>query len=487
MNNWWQGADIEKRELLENRRWFEGAEDRLEYFFKTEYNTFKKGEGNPYNVIDQQQKFWRAVGGKIPRIHSGLPRLITKTKTNLLTANGYEVAFDDDKTLARLYDIIEKTNFDELLQQWVSDMSWAGRGLIRIYHEEGDRLPRLETINPENFEILVERKRIYGVKYISRFADKELNEIMILESGKVKVFYELFKIEKSGNEEKKIPLPATDYQDYVSELPFNFLPFELINNTVGNSRFPDSPYGESDYTAVQSRFHMLDALLSHAQLEITNAKAIKFANENIIKRNSDGKGSFDDNETTIEVVGKDMENFDIDKFIKLFQPAIRVGEYDKLISDSYGTILAITAISPTSTGLPGFESIQASDKSQREREKASLRTRQEALNRLRPRQASLFAKLLKYADWLNNAKIGEYDPAITYSEWSVPTLDDKVDTITKAVMGGVMDVATAVDELYPDKTDEERARIVLNVKMEKGVALFPENFINTGEPTPATE
>lgn len=47
MNNWWNSEAIQKRELLENRRWYEGAEDRLEYFFKHEYNIFTQGELNP--------------------------------------------------------------------------------------------------------------------------------------------------------------------------------------------------------------------------------------------------------------------------------------------------------------------------------------------------------------------------------------------------------------------------------------------------------
>ena len=91
MNNWWNSEAIQKRELLENRRWYEGAEDRLEYFFKNEYNIFTQGQLNPYDIIDQQQKFWRMVGGRVPRVHSGLPKLATKTKVNLLTANGFDI------------------------------------------------------------------------------------------------------------------------------------------------------------------------------------------------------------------------------------------------------------------------------------------------------------------------------------------------------------------------------------------------------------
>ena len=479
MNNWWNSEAIQKRELLENRRWYEGAEDRLEYFFKHEYNIFTQGERSPYNIIDQQQKFWRMVGGKVPRVHSGLPKLATKTKVNLLTANGFDIEGEEHQ-VARLWEILEENHFNELLQKWVTDMSWSGRGLIRIYHDTFDKVPQLENINPENFEILVKRGKVYGVVYISRYDDKERHEIMTLENGKVGVSFELYKIEKVGLDgEKKVLIDTDEFNDYLQELPFGFLPFELINNTVGNSRFPDSPYGESDYTGVQSMFHLLDALLSHSQLEITNAKAIKFVSENVIKKDKKGDGVFDENEITIVLANKEMESFDIDKFIKLFQPNIRVSEYDKLQSEIKAQILAIMGISPTSTGLPNFESIQSSDKSQREREKASLRTRQEALGRIKPRLVSLFNKLLKYDDFMRGQKLGEYEFNVLFSEWSVPTLDDKVDTISKAVMSGVMDTKTAVYELFPDKSEEELAEIVLAIKMEKGIPMFPNDFAET--------
>src|SRR5678809_1472832 len=103
-------GETEKRELLENLRWFQGAEDRLEYFFKNEYNTFKKGVHEQFNVIEQQQKFWRSVGGDIPRVHSGLPKLITKTKVNLITGNGIEID-GDEKDVERLWEILNATDF----------------------------------------------------------------------------------------------------------------------------------------------------------------------------------------------------------------------------------------------------------------------------------------------------------------------------------------------------------------------------------------
>lgn len=474
MNNWWQNK--EARELLENKRWYEGATDRLEYFFKQEYNEFEKGKQSPYEIIQKQTLFWKTVGGKIPRIHSGLPRLITKTKVNLLTANGFELVGDDDKTTERIWNIIYHNDFMKIWQGLEADVSWAGYGLVRLYHEEFDKLPRIERVNPEAFWVLTHRGRVYGIEYRTRKGDFETVETMTLDNNQVNIKYTMF--EYDGEERKEIVTP--EYDDYLNELPFKTLPFELINNTVINSRFPESPFGESDYTGVQSLFQTLDAILSHAQLEITGAKAVKFVNEQVVKKDEKGHGTWDENETTIELNNKEMETFDVDKQIKLFQPEIRVSEYDKLTSELKAQILAIVGISPTSTGLPGFESVQASEKSQREREKASLRTRQQSLEIRKILFQNFFVKALQYEDFLLGRKIGEYDLTCEFSEWSVPTLDDKVDTVTKALLAGAIDTYNAVLEMFPDKSEEEIGKMVFNIKLEKGIPLFPDDYERAG-------
>lgn len=476
MNNWWQ--ETEDRELLENRRWFEGDESRLEYFFKKEYNQFKQGQGSPFEVLNLQRKFWKNTGGKIPRVHSGLPKLITKTKVNLITSNGFNVE-GDETAVARLWDILETNDFSKVWQGVETDVSWAGRGLFRIYHDFGDVVPSVEKVSPESFKILIKRGKIYGIEFSSRKDEVEIIEKLELEDGIVKIEYK--KLIHELNKVYEVELDD-DFAEYLTELPF--LPFELVNNTVVNSRFPESPYGESDYTGVQSLFQTLDALISHAQLEITNAKAIKFVNERVIKKDQDGNGVWDENEITIELANKDMENFDVDKQIKLFQPNIRVAEYDKLSNDTKAQVLAIVGISPVSTGLPGFESITASAGSQREREKASIRTRQEALERRRTIFNRFFNKLLKYDDFINGREIGDYEFNVLFSEWSIPTLDDKIDTIGKALQSGAMDTLTAVQEVFPDKDELEIGKIVLNIKMERGVPLFPEDYTRAGMNAP---
>ncbi len=476
-------GETEKRELLENLRWFQGAEDRLEYFFKNEYNTFKKGVHEQFNVIEKQQKFWRSVGGDIPRVHSGLPKLITKTKVNLITGNGIEID-GDEKDVARLWEILNATDFIKNWQNAETTASWSGRGLLRLYHNENDHQPRIEYVNPESFEIHKSRGEIIGVTYISKDDDIEIHENITKNlNGTWGVNYDAFKVENVGGVVEKTPIAVDDLNDFVTEFPFQ--PFVLLNNSNTNSKFLESPYGESDYTGVQSLFHALDGALSHQQLELEKARAIMFYNEQILKKDSSGHAVFNKNETNIEMSNLDMENFDVNKQIELVQPLIRTEQYKKTIEDYTGRILAAVGISAVSVGLAGYERVDAAAESQREREKASLRTRNNVLDIRRDDFTPFFNTVLKYDDWLKSVRLGDYLFTVGFSEWGVPTFDEKVKTIGDAIEKGVIDTYTAVYEMFKDdKTDDEIGQIVFRTKIERGIPLLRDDYERAGIDVP---
>lgn len=487
--DWFETETIRKRELLENLRWYQGSEDRLEYFFKQEYQTFQENNNNPYDIIQNQVKFWRTVGGAVPRVHSGIPKLITKTVVNLVTHNGFEAVVmsgetEDTVNTERLKMLLELNDFNDTWVGSATDSSWAGYTIMKLAHDETilKKHPLIEKISPSLEGIKLKRGKIIGATFKTYIeVDKkelEIREILELVNDKLTVTYEAY--EYKDGKENKVNLPK-EVSSLETNYPFNFLPFELHKNTEVNSRFPDSVYGESDYTAIQSLFHMLDDLMSQSELEVSNAQAVKFVNDNILRKREDGTTiPYDANETVIIVSAKDMETFDINKNISMLQPAIRVESYEKTIKELTARILTIAGISPLSAGLPGFESVQASAQSQREREKTSLRTRKNRLDGWKITLQNLFNKLLKYDDWLNGKKIGEYDVNISFSEWAVPTLDDRIDSLVKAVQGDVMDVATAVEELYSKKSDEEKALIILAIKLESGIPLLEDDYVRAG-------
>lgn len=483
------------RELTENERWYQGAEDRLEYFFKHEYNTFERGGfKSPYTLIEQQTKFWRAVSGDVPRIHSGLPALATQGMVALIAGPGFQYSIDGDKKEGseeepdkeRLDEILDENDFQALQEHAIATASWAGYTAFKISHDrEISENPILEIVNPKNIEVTKTRNRITQVIFKTREnidgnhkTVREIQEIYKIENKSLVVEYKAFLYE-----ENKEPQP-TDLPEEYNELDkpaIDFIPCVLVNNTARNSRFPGSPFGQSDYTASQGLFHMLDDLISQTELEIANAQAMKFVNEKIIAKDPEGKTrKFDPNETTHTVSSREMEDdqFDLKRFVSILQSDIRVEKYERTIHDTYARALTNMGLSPITVGLPGFDAVNSSDKSQREREKASLRTRKRKLRIWKQAQEELFKKILKYDDYMKGNAARDYAISVEFNDYAVPTLDDQIETITKAVQGRVMPVEEAVEKLYPDKSDEEKNAMIVKIKIEHGIPLVQDEIDN---------
>ena len=478
-NHLFENEDTFLRELRENQIWYRGNPEELEYFFKQVYNVYQKSARSPYAVAEAQTKFWRTVSGDVPRVHSGLPKLATQAIVNLISGNGYDLNVNDsEEELKRLEDILEDNNFDSLLQEAISTETWAGYVFFKISHDlELTDKPIIEVVSPFNASCETERGRIKSITFhfkqdINDKEEIEIREKYELENGKLEVEIKAYK------DDEEVELPE-EYQEYETQYSLSFIPALLKNNTGHNSRFPNKPYGESEFTSVQSLFHTLDDLLSQTELEVSKAIATKFVNSKLIPKDLNGKPyKFDRNQTVQEITSNDMEDdtFDIRKFVSILQPDIRVDRYDGIITDTYARILTNMGLSPLTVGLPGFESVQASASSQREREKTTIRTRAKKLKLWKQTLRDLFEKVLKYDDYINNRSEGEYDISIEFPQYAVPTLDERIATIGQAVQMNIMSVEKAIDELYPELSDEDRKKIIVDIKLEQGIPLTQDNI-----------
>jgi len=484
-----QNDDVFHRELNENMSWYQGNPEQLEYFFKTLYNTYEKGARSPYAVAEQQVKSWKTVSGDVPRVHSGLPKLATQAFVNMIAGNGYDININDDEEQSqRLWDILDENNFDGLLQKAISTESWAGFVYFKISHDlELSDKPIIEVISPFDAKCKTKRGRVQEITFYIRedYGDDEIEvrERYYLEDERLKVEYRAF----IDDEETDLP---EKYREYQTDYPLTFIPAMLKNNTTHNSRFPNYPYGESDFTSVQSLFHTLDDLLSQSELEVSNAIAQKFVNQKLIPKQLDGRPyKFNRNETVVEMTSNDMEDdsFDVRKFISILQPEIRVDRYDKMIRDTYARILTNMGLSPITVGLPNFESIAASQNSQREREKSTLRTRSKKLKLWKQALETLFENVLRYDDYLNNRAEQEYMVDVDFPQYAMPTIDERIATIGQAVQLNIMSIEKAVGELYQDLTDEERVIMVRNIKLENGIPLMANELVNDEGIPQATE
>ena len=253
------------------------------------------------------------------------------------------------------------------------------------------------------------------------------------------------------------------------------LPAVLKNNTATNTQFKGAPYGVSDYNNSQSLFNSMDEVLSQMMTAIRFARPKRFISEDLLQNTPTGrKAQFDDFETDYEIVQSDPDN--ASQQYQQFDSSIDVEVYKQAYVTLIQQALNNAGLSPTSVGLTGLEAIAASADSQREREKTTLRTREMKLKLWREALSELFVKLLQFDDVINRGTApGEYEISISFNDYSIPSMEQRIDTATKALNGGLVDVKHAVDMLFlDDLTDEEKAIMVQSIKVENGIPIAPD-------------
>ena len=468
--------NIFTRTLIENSKWQSGVVEELEYFYKI---TYPKLIG--YNATPVISFFWYKVTPKTIRVHSGLPALISKTMVSLIAAPGitYEVE-DNEEATNRLWEILQDNHFeDKLLPDGVIYESYGGYFGFKISQDDMiTSKPIIEIVNPENIEVITERGRVVGIifKQHKREGDNdiEIHEIykkhgeMETEITYKKYKYEQAKLVDVGFNSDE----AEEYEDIILSTP---LPAVLKNNTAVNTQFKGAPYGISDYANSQSLFNSLDEVLSQMMTAIRFARPKRFISEDLLVNTVAGrKAQFDDFETDYEIVQTDPDN--ASEQYKQFDTQVDIFVYKEAFTALVQQALNNAGLSPTSVGLTGLEALAASADSQREREKTTLRTREMKLKLWRQALKELFVKVLQFDDVVNRGTApGEYEISVSFNDYSIPSFEQRIDTATSALNGGLVDVRHAIDILFlDDLNDEEKDLLVKNIKIENGIPITPD-------------
>ena len=112
---------------------------------------------------------------------------------------------------------------------------------------------------------------------------------------------------------------------------------------------------------------------------------------------------------------------------------------------------------------------------QREKEKATLYSRNNIVNQLQKVLPKLIDIVFKAYDTYNLVEIKDIDIDVTFGEYANPSFESQVETISKAKTGGIMSVEASIEELYGDtKDDEWKQEEVARLKAEQGITEMDE-------------
>ena len=116
---------------------------------------------------------------------------------------------------------------------------------------------------------------------------------------------------------------------------------------------------------------------------------------------------------------------------------------------------------------------------QREKEKATLYTRNNIVEQLQEVLPELVNTVFRAVDTYNKTVIKDIDVDVTFGEYANPSFESQVETVSKAKQGGIMSIYAAVDELYGDtKDDKWKQEEIARLKSEQGISQMKEPGIN---------
>ena len=456
-------ADDLQTYFIKNRIWFRGESNELEELYK--------------QLEGKQTTFWGSVptaGLEIKKSHSGLPKLIINTISDIITDNFDGVECEDVVSLKNWNTIENDNNFYKNLKKIVGETMAIGDGAIKLsFDEKISSLPILEWYSGDKVDFIYKRGRLIELVFKTYYQKDGKNYLLKEHYGYGYVNYELL----DGN--NKVPLNILDETKKLKNLTFDKSVMWAVSFIIDeNTKFPGR--GASKFDGKYDIFDSLDEIISQWIEAIRLGKTIRYIPECLCPRDPYTGETLPSNPYDNQYIRTDSDMSENSKNqIQVEQSEIQSEKY----LQSYITYLGMSIqgiISSSTLGIDVKKIQDANASYERQMEKTTLYTRQGIIDALREFIPKVINTSLKMFNQLNDSIPGDdIDFDISFGEYDSPSFDSQIDTITKAKNGGIMSIETSVDELYGDSKDDDwKAEEVARLKEEQGLVEMDEPSIN---------
>ena len=503
--------DIESKEkfeinLYKNKVFLTGNAAVVEKFYKEDYNHFE----DKYEKSSRTNTFWYNVKPKNARVFFGITKMINDAYVKLVTNGGQTISVmkdgkENEEDTKRLKDILEVNQF--INGKWgMSESFQSGLGYapIKISVDE-DILdePIIEIAQPEYYEAVVRRGFVVGHIFKKQYKigkiTYEVQEVYTKDKGKVLIKYRLYRVtdqpilvditKLDKNTFEALGLEYLKNSDGTIETENTLfgemkdIPVVLKNNTAYNSWFPKAPYGEADTQGLDTIEDALSELLSDMVEEIRKGRIKVLISEQLVPKDADGKSlGFDDFQLDYEIIKEDEKG--AKNLIQVVQGEINSDKYLAGIATLIMYACNKAGLHPLTLGLTGVESIAASQESQTEREKTSLRSRETKLDSWRRDLKRLYKMVLQTDDIIKDQTIGEYDISIDFGDFTNPSKENIINMLNTAVTGGLLSIKESQSMYFDEDKDEDQKLLTyIETKIEKGLPITPQEAIRFEEIT----
>jgi|LGVE01.1.fsa_nt_gb hypothetical protein len=446
--------------------------------------------------IDNEEGVENAV-----RYSTGVASKIPSTMATLCLGNGYTYNLeiedkeieDESETFENLEYILNENNLNTLLFKAFRTQSWAGGFAFKWSIHSMFDTPVLEVVSPMNYRYEAVAGRIVEDIFIKYYYKEDktykLEESYGVDQDGAYITFKLYtgSIVKGENcEWKEVTLDelteTKELKDIHIKGYMNRLSIYVPNKSI-NSMFPDSLYGESDYTSSYGALNFLDESYSTYAQELRDARLLKYMPDTMGEFDADNmESSYPSFLRSTHLIYKGSIGQDADDKIEYRQAELDTLKSEQAIKQNYMIVLNNAGLSPLTFGLTGLEAIDATAESQQEREKVSIRTRntknaiqEPAISKMLAVGYDLYQIMQMIQTTNGDAYTVNIKPSTVifrFNDYIIKSKRDKTDEATIGVAGKTWDIKKAVDYVHEDMTDDERIEMRINIKIENGINVF---------------
>lgn len=458
--------NIIKSNIEAYKIWYLGDSDELLNYY-TNQETYKSYEEPIYNR-NKRNYFWGISANEdtIKRVHSGIPNAIISTLVNAIGSP--QVSTEDSVIKDKINDILKKNNFINILNQQQIPLTMVeGWGAFKINFDKSlIDVPIIQYYEAQDCEFVYKSGILIGIIFKDYYKYKNKDYVMIetrrIANGNSYVEYSLYKLNKNNDVQpvdfNEVP-ELSDFKDKnivinnlnkVLAVPCKFF-FDPLNKNYGRSIFA----GKIDL------FDDLDQVLSQASQTCRVSTPVEYYPVDLLERSGRTGEPMMPKVYNRQFLKKEsIPNGDgaVDNgMIQTTQPNLFFDKYNLEAQEILNFILT-GIMSPATLGIGVATKDNA--KAQREKEKVTLMTRNNIIDREIDIIKELITLCLYVDDYMNNGviKVRDYDLSIKFNEYANPSFDSKIATLMSAWRYGAMSTEKYVDMLYGDSLSEDEKK-----------------------------
>lgn len=449
---------------IRNRIWYRGDGNELEQLY-----------GQNPEWADKH-KFWASKctpGMEMRKIHTGLPALIVRTLVSIVLADMNDFDFDGNQKQKDVWEEIVKENkFPKKMEKALKEILFIGDGAFKVtINTEVSNYPILEWYPGERIEIVRQYDRVKEIIFKTDYPVNGKRYVLNERYGKGYIKNELY----LG--EKLMDITTVLGDKRPKDYAFDKNTMLAISMQVFESSKYDGR-GGSIFDGKLDSFDAFDEAWSQWMDALRAGRARTYIPECLIPRDPNTGEILKPNSFDNRYIRGDSDMSENAKNeIDTEQPAIPHDSYQA----SYSTALDLCLqgiISPSTLGIDVKKLDNA--EAQREKEKATLYTRNAIIEALQESLPELVSASINAYNILNNKAVEEVKVEIPFGEYANPSFESQVETLSKARPGAaVMSIKAQVEEMWGDSKDEAwKKEEVARLKAEQGIAEVEEPGVN---------